>query len=88
MSLMLLSKLLLLVSLNNDLHTKAALTGDSSPNVTHSGYLDVDKDDGSRIFYSYYEAQNWHENAPIILWLQVFLCEVQGSCIPCTYMRY
>ena len=41
------------------------------PNVTYSGYLDVNKHDGSRIFYSYYEAQEPHKHAPILLWLQV-----------------
>ena len=43
------------------------------PDVTHSGYLVVNKDDGSRIFYSYYEAQAQQNEAgaPILLWLQV-----------------
>ena len=42
------------------------------PNVTHSGYLDVNKDDGSQIFYSYYERQEHHNDAsaPVLLWLQ------------------
>jgi len=44
----------------------------SLPNVTHSGYLEVDKEDGSHIFYTYYEAQGKvDKNTPILLWLQV-----------------
>ena len=42
------------------------------PNVTHSGYVDVDKADGSQIFYTYYEAQEEVTNStPVLLWLQV-----------------
>jgi hypothetical protein len=42
------------------------------PNVTHSGYLEVDKEDGSQIFYTYYEAQEKvDKDTPVLLWLQV-----------------
>lgn len=48
------------------------ITDLSLPVVTHSGYLDVSKDDGSQIFYTFYEAQEQNDDdAPIILWLQV-----------------
>lgn len=41
------------------------------PNVTHSGYLEVDKEDGSQIFYTYYEAQEKvDKDTPVLLWLQ------------------
>ena len=44
----------------------------SLPNVTHSGYLAVSKEDGSRIFYTYYESQGKTDHTtPVILWLQV-----------------
>ena len=42
------------------------------PNVTYSGYLDVSREAGSAIFYSYYESQYDNSSStPIILWLQV-----------------
>ncbi len=43
------------------------------PNVTHSGYLDVNKKEQAALFYAYYERQNdtLGNDAPIILWLQV-----------------
>ena len=44
----------------------------SLPNVTHSGYVDVNKADGSQIFYTYYEAQEEvTKSTPVLLWLQV-----------------
>ena len=49
------------------------------PNVTHSGYLPIDPEDGSRMFYAYYEAQRGAgANVPIILWLEV-------RCLPMTH---
>jgi hypothetical protein len=50
------------------------------PNVTESGYLDID-DKGSRVFFIFYEAQSiaeagqsrHHSSVPITLWLQVRL---------------
>ena len=43
------------------------------PNVTHSGYLDVNKNEQAALFYAYYERQNdtIGDGAPVILWLQV-----------------
>lgn len=44
------------------------------PIVTHSGYLHVDKEDGSQIFYTYYEAEEEvGKGTPVLLWLQVGL---------------
>jgi hypothetical protein len=43
-------------------------------NATHHGYLDVDRDRGSAMFYMFYEArepQTPLQETPIILWLQV-----------------
>lgn len=43
------------------------------PNPTHSGYLDVDANADSKIYYQYYEADSPYpdvQTAPIILWLQ------------------
>ena len=42
------------------------------PGLTHSGYLTVDPDAGSKLFYMFYEAQEraGAEQAPICLWLQ------------------
>lgn len=48
-----------------------ALSSETVPNKTHSGYLDVNKQDGSKIFYTYYEAQEVKKGCPILLWLQV-----------------
>jgi vitellogenic carboxypeptidase-like protein len=53
----------------------AAAAGDpvSLPNPTHSGYLDIQKNAGSKIYYQYYEADSPYpdaKRAPIILWLQ------------------
>ena len=44
------------------------------PNVTYAGYLPTNKNDGSELFYAYYEAQendNRAAPAPLLLWLQV-----------------
>lgn len=42
------------------------------PNTTYSGYLFINKSDGSELFYAYYEAQGQMESeAPLLLWLQV-----------------
>ena len=42
------------------------------PNVTHSGYLPIDPEDGSSMFYAYYEAQrSVGAGVPIILWLEM-----------------
>lgn len=42
------------------------------PNVTYSGYLPIDPEDGSRMFYAYHEAQRGTgPGVPIILWLEV-----------------
>ena len=50
------------------------------PNVTHSGYVDVDKADGSQIFYTYYEAQEEvTKSTPVLLWLQVGLLISSGA---------
>ena len=54
------------------------------PNVTHSGYVDVDKTDGSQMFYTYYEAQERvTKNTPILLWLQVRFSQfpLEGSAL-------
>jgi vitellogenic carboxypeptidase-like protein len=43
------------------------------PNPTSSGYLDIQKNAGSKIYYQYYEADSPYpdiKKAPIILWLQ------------------
>ena len=42
------------------------------PGLTHSGYLTVDPDAGSKLFYMFYEAQEHDETEqpPICLWLQ------------------
>lgn len=43
------------------------------PNVTYAGYLPTNKNDGSELFYAYYEAQqndNRAAPAPVLLWLQ------------------
>jgi vitellogenic carboxypeptidase-like protein len=43
------------------------------PNPTHAGYLDVERNAGSKIYYQYYEADSPYPDvnkAPIILWLQ------------------
>ncbi len=42
------------------------------PNVTHAGFLPVDAAKGSRMFYTYHEAQQGAgAHVPIILWLEV-----------------
>lgn len=43
------------------------------PNPTHAGYLEVERNAGSKIYYQYYEADepSPSANTPIILWLQV-----------------
>jgi len=42
------------------------------PNVTHAGFLPVDAAKGSRMFYTYHEAQEGAgAHVPIILWLEV-----------------
>lgn len=47
-----------------------------TPNVTHCGYVDIDEDQGSAMFYAYYEAQQpggeveEGSGVPVILWLQ------------------
>ena len=43
------------------------------PNVTHSGYLEVNKKEQAALFYAYYERVNetLGNNAPVVLWLQV-----------------
>eukprot|EP00884_Botryococcus_braunii_P019093 jgi/Botrbrau1/5868/Bobra.0366s0047.1 len=48
------------------------LEPETLPNATHSGYLDVDPDKESKMFFVYYEAQtgNFAEDTPIIVWLQ------------------
>lgn len=45
----------------------------SLPNVTHSGYLEVNKKEQAALFYAYYERvnQTLGNNAPVVLWLQV-----------------
>jgi vitellogenic carboxypeptidase-like protein len=48
-------------------------SGGNLPNPTHAGYLDVEKNAGSKIYYQYYEADSPYpdvKKAPIILWLQ------------------
>ena len=50
------------------------------PNVTHSGYLPIDPEDGSSMFYAYYEAQRGvGPDVPIILWLEM-------RCLPVTHL--
>lgn len=46
---------------------------ESLPNATHSGYLDVDTESGSAMFFVFYEAQagSITEDTPILVWLQV-----------------
>lgn len=44
------------------------------PNATYSGYLPTNKQDGSELFYAYYEAQQHTDlktPVPVVLWLQV-----------------
>jgi hypothetical protein len=44
------------------------------PNVTYAGYVPTNKNDGSELFYAYYEAQQTDNRAapvPVLLWLQV-----------------
>lgn len=49
-----------------------ALAGSDLPDVTSSGYLTLNKSDGSEMFYAYYEAEgSIAHSAPILLWLQV-----------------
>ncbi len=45
------------------------------PGLAHSGYLPVVPEDGSKLFYMFYEAQEGGRaaEAPIMLWLQVDL---------------
>ena len=45
------------------------------PGLAHSGYLPVVPEDGSKLFYMFYEAQEGGHaaEAPIVLWLQVGL---------------
>ncbi|DBB10125.1 TPA: hypothetical protein ACH3X3_001709 [Trebouxia sp. C0006] len=43
------------------------------PNVTYAGYVPTNKNDGSELFYAYYEAQQTDNRAapvPVLLWLQ------------------
>ena len=50
------------------------------PNVTHSGYLPIDPEDGSSMFYAYHEAQRGvGPGVPIILWLEM-------RCLPVTHL--
>ena len=47
-------------------------TGADLPEVTSSDYLQLNKSDGSQMFYAYYESQEEASNrTPILLWLQV-----------------
>lgn len=52
----------------------AAADDENLPHPTHSGYLDVSVNDGSAIYYQFYEATDGphpdERTAPIILWLQ------------------
>lgn len=64
---------LLLAAVYFAMNIESLSTGDEDlPSITHSGYLDVNKHDGSQIFYTYYEPQEPHSTAPILLWLQVY----------------
>ena len=52
----------------------AVSAGSDLPNVTFSGHLELQKSDGSDMFYAYYESQMLVTHAtPILLWLQVAL---------------
>ena len=54
-----------LVLANSDQHNHL-------PDVSSSGYVKLNKSDGSEMFYAYYEAQESASDAtPILLWLQV-----------------
>lgn len=46
---------------------------ESLPNATLSGYLDVDTESGSAMFFVFYEAQTGSitEDTPMLVWLQV-----------------
>ena len=60
------------VSAGEKAHGPGTERGRSIPGLTHSGYLIVDSDAGSKLFYMFYEAQECAgaEQAPICLWLQ------------------
>lgn len=62
----------ILVSVLGHIVVQGQIQSSNLPYVTHTGYLNVNKDDGSRIFYSYYESQQTLtvSTAPILLWLQ------------------
>ena len=59
----------------------SARSGDSVlPNVTHSGYLPIEPEDGSSMFYAYHEAQRGvGPGVPIILWLEM-------RCLPMSHL--
>lgn len=62
----------ILLSVLGHVVVQGQIQSSNLPDVTHTGYLNVNKDDGSRIFYSYYESQQTLtvSTAPILLWLQ------------------
>ena len=44
----------------------------SVPNATSSGYIELEPGTGSKMFYSYHEAQEGDaKQAPVVVWLQV-----------------
>ena len=46
--------------------------GADLPSVTYSGYVQLNKSDGSQMYYAYYESQEeTSKQTPILLWLQV-----------------
>ena len=44
-------------------------SGDSNP-FANSGFFNVNKTVGGMMYYVFFEAQDGHSKAPIILWLQ------------------
>ena len=60
------------VSGGQQTHGHCSERGHAMPGLTHFGYLLVDPDAGSKLFYMFYEAQEraGAEQPPICLWLQ------------------
>lgn len=72
----------------DSLRTSIEVEPETFPNFTHSGYLTVDPDKKSKMFFLYYEAhkEDVTDDTPIIIWLQVRVTTPQcmAACVSCT----
>ena len=62
-------------------------SGKHLPDVSSSGYVKLNKSDGSEMFYAYYEAQESASDAtPILLWLQVGNLDIAAHDFSAVYL--